>query len=146
MLFRSWSVTYEVRLVRVDVSDEHQKRSRFLQKANIEYLNLVAPWISFFFWFFSQKHNLKATKKKRTAPCIVLTSNCQFLIIFKYVIELEELVKASPRRIWPRARVRVSKRRTEPLREPVNTRNCQWLTSKLDQTMFFHNKHGPTSS
>ena len=99
-----------------------------------------------FFWSFSQKHNLKATKKKRTAPCIVLTSNCQFLIIFKYVIELEELVKASPRRIWPRARVRVSKRRTEPLREPVNTRNCQWLTSKLDQTMFFHDKHGPTSS
>ena len=64
-------------------------------------------------------------QEKRTAPRMVLTSSCQFLMIFRYVMEFEGLVYVSPRRTWPRERVRVSKRLIVPLREPVNTRN--WL-------------------
>lgn len=34
-------ITYKVRLVRVDVPDQRLERSRFLQEANIKYLDLV---------------------------------------------------------------------------------------------------------
>jgi hypothetical protein len=35
------NLTYKVRLVRVDVPGERLERSRFLQEANIKYLDLV---------------------------------------------------------------------------------------------------------
>ena len=60
-------------------------------------------------------------KKGRTAPRMVLTSSCQSLMTFKYVMELDDLTNddGSPRSVCPGARVRVSKRLIEPLREPV---------------------------
>ncbi len=68
-------------------------------------------------------------RKRRTAPRIVDTNSCQSLMMFKYVMELEDLVNASPRSVSPGARVRVSKRRIEPLREPVYTK--LWLASQV---------------
>jgi len=52
---------------------------------------------------------------------MVLTSSCQSLMTFKYVMELDDLTNddGSPRSVCPGARVRVSKRLIEPLREPV---------------------------
>ena len=35
------NVTYKVRLVRIDMPGEYLERPRFLQEANIEYLDLV---------------------------------------------------------------------------------------------------------
>ena len=71
----------------------------------------------------------RGTEKKLTAPRMVDTSSCQSLMMFKYVTELEDLVNASPRRVSPGPRVRVSKRRIEPLREPVYTRH--WSASQV---------------
>jgi hypothetical protein len=70
-------------------------------------------------------------QERRTAPRMVLTSSCQFLMTFKYVMEFEGLVYASSRRTWPRERVRVSKRLIVPLRAPVNTRN--WFTWRSER-------------
>ena len=59
---------------------------------------------------------------KHTVPHMVLTRSCQSLITFKYVIELDDSANTSLSRVDPGARVRVSKRLIEPLREPVYTR------------------------
>lgn len=74
------------------------------------------------------------TRERRTAPFMVDTSNCQSLIMFRYVMELEDLVNASPRRVRPGARVRVSNRLMEPLREPVYTKH--WLASQVGRDYF----------
>lgn len=75
-----------------------------------------------YFIYFQCLHGA-GTKNKLTAPCMVDTSSCQSLMMFKYVTEFEDLVNASPRRVSPGPRLRVSKRRIEPLREPVYTRH-----------------------
>jgi hypothetical protein len=75
------------------------------------------------------------TKEKLTVPDMVDTSSCQSLMMFKYVMEFEDLVNASPRRVGPGARVRVSKRRIEPLREPVYTKH--WLVSQVGRDVLF---------
>lgn len=76
-----------------------------------------------------QCHFMGGTERKLTAPDMVDTSSCQSLMMFKYVMEFEDLVNALPRRNSPGASVRVSKRRIEPLREPVYTK-C-WLASHV---------------
>jgi hypothetical protein len=75
------------------------------------------------------------TEKRLTAPRMVDTSSCQSLMMFKYVMELEDLVNASPRRVSPGPRERVSKRRMEPLREPVYTKH--WLASQVGRDVSF---------
>jgi hypothetical protein len=108
-----------------------------LQEANIEYLNLIVPMYVFYIFNVSIGVVAKGEKKtkKLTAPRMVDTSSCQSLMIFKYVMEFEDLVKASPRRVSPGARVRVSKRRIEPLREPVYTKH--WLASQVGRDGLF---------
>jgi hypothetical protein len=80
-------------------------------------------------------------EKKLTAPRMVDTSSCQSLMMFKYVMEFEDLVNASPRRVSPGARVRVSKRRIEPLREPVYTKH--WLASHVGRDELITILDGP---
>jgi hypothetical protein len=122
--------------------DESQEWSRFLQEANIEYLDLIAP--AYDFSKYQTPGTRGGTKKKRTAPRMVVTSNCQSLMMFKYVMELEDLVNASPRRVSPGPRERVSKRLIEPLREPVYTKH--WLASQVGRDRLFMIMDGPTSS
>jgi len=75
------------------------------------------------FYIFNVSIGAGYQEKKLTAPRMVDTSSCQSLMMFKYVIEFEDLVNASPRRVSPGVRVRVSKRRIEPLREPAYTKH-----------------------
>ena len=78
--------------------------------------------IDVYIFYFQCLHS-GGTKNERTAPRMVDTSSCQSLMMFKYVMEFEDLVNASPRRVSPGPRSRVSKRRIEPLREPVYTKH-----------------------
>lgn len=65
-------------------------------------------------------------------------------MMFKYVMELKDLVNASPRRDSPGPRERVSKRLIEPLREPVYTKH--WLAPQVGRDELFMTMDGPTSS
>jgi hypothetical protein len=85
--------------------------------------------------FFFQCLDSGGNKNRLTAPRMVDTSSCQSLMMFKYVMEFEDLVNASPRRVSPGPRVRVSKRRIEPLREPVYTE--PWLASQVGRYELF---------
>lgn len=96
--------------------DERQEWSCFVRKANIEYLDLISHQDKFF-----TRSATRDKPSKRTSPRMVLTSSCQSLMIFKYVMEFEYLENASLRSVCPAARVRVSKRLMKPLREPVYT-------------------------
>ena len=66
------NVTYKVRLVRVDMPDERLERSRFLQEANIKYLDLVGreKYDMFCFPNFSYQPGVRApgTGKTYGAP------------------------------------------------------------------------------
>jgi hypothetical protein len=107
-----------------------------LQEANIEHFDLIAPMYVYIFQIVSQTAGTKrGLRRKRTAPDMVETSSCQSLMMFKYVMELEDLVNTSLRRVSPGARVRVSNRRIEPLREPVYTKF--WLVSQVGRDELF---------
>jgi hypothetical protein len=93
------------------------------------------------FYIFNVSIGGLPKEKKLTAPRMVDTSSCQSLMMFKYVMEFEDLVNASPRRVSPGARARVSKRRIEPLREPVYTKH--WLASHVGRDKLFTILDGP---
>jgi hypothetical protein len=96
----------------------------------------IAPMCIFLKNFIVSIGGLPRKKqKKRTVPRMVDTNSCQSLMMFRYVMEFEDLVNASPRRVSPGARVRVSNRRMEPLREPVYTKH--WSASPVGRDVLF---------
>jgi hypothetical protein len=104
---------------------QRQKWTRPLQVTGIKNFDLVGLGITVSFPLLCRRNG--DGMAQRTVPHMVLTRSCQSLMTFKYVIELDDLVNISLSRVVPDARVRVSKRLIEPLREPVYTR--LWLPS-----------------
>jgi hypothetical protein len=112
-------------LIRINVPEQRQKWTRPLQVTGIKNFDLVGLGITVS--LLHEGHKEWGRNSQRTVPRMVLTRSCQSLMTFKYVIELDDLVNISLSRVVPGARVRVSKRLIEPLREPVYTR--LWLPS-----------------